>query len=150
MIREAAERTGDDVGDGTSTATVLAHAILAEGVRNLAAGASAVDLKRDLDRGHRIAVSVLKDISRPVSSRKEKSQVATISARNDSSIGGLVADAVERVGPEGVISVEEAKGTETTLEVVDGMQFDRGFLSPYFGNHHYWRTWQSKACSYRS
>ena len=132
MIREAAERTGDDVGDGTSTATVLAHAILAEGVRNLAAGASAVDLKRGLDRGLRIAVSVLKDISRPVSSRKEKAQVATISAHNDSTIGETVADALERVGQEGVISVEEAKGTETTTEVVDGMQFDRGFLSPYF------------------
>ncbi|HEU4477329.1 MAG TPA: chaperonin GroEL [Pyrinomonadaceae bacterium] len=132
MIREAAERTGDDVGDGTSTATVLAHAILAEGVRNLAAGASAVDLKRGLDRGLRIAVSVLKDFSRPVSSRKEKAQVATISAHNESTIGELVADALERVGQEGVISVEEAKGTETTTEVVDGMQFDRGFLSPYF------------------
>ncbi len=132
MIREAAERTGDDVGDGTSTATVLAHAILAEGVRNLAAGASAVDLKRGLDRGLRIAVSVLREVSRPVSSRKEKAQVATISAHNDSTIGELVADALEKVGQEGVISVEEAKGTETTLEVVDGMQFDRGFLSPYF------------------
>lgn len=132
MIREAAERTGNDVGDGTSTATVLAHAILAEGVRNLAAGASAIDLKRGLDRGLRISVSVLKEVSRPVSSRKEKAQVATISVHNDSSIGELVADALERVGQQGVISVEEAKGTETTLEVVDGMQFDRGFLSPYF------------------
>ncbi len=132
MIREAAERTGDDVGDGTSTATVLAHAILAEGIRNLAAGASAVDLKRGLDRGLRVAVAALRGISRPVSSRKEKAQVATISAHNDSSIGELVADALERVGQEGVISVEEAKGTETTLEVVEGMQFDRGFLSPYF------------------
>ena len=132
MIREAAERTGDEVGDGTSTATVLAHAILAEGIRNLAAGASAVDLKRGLDRGLRIAVASLKNMSRPVSSRKEKAQVATISAHNDSSIGELVADAVEKVGQEGVITVEEAKGTETTLEVVEGMQFDRGFLSPYF------------------
>lgn len=132
MIREAAERTGDEVGDGTSTATLVAHALLAEGIRNLAAGASAVDLKRGLDRGLRIAVASLKDISRPVSSRKEKAQVAAISAHNDSSIGELVADAVEKVGQEGVISVEEAKGTETTLEVVEGMQFDRGFLSPYF------------------
>lgn len=132
MMREAAERTGDKVGDGTSTATILAHAIFAEGVRNLAAGASAVDLKRGLDRGLRIAVEQLRKISRPVSSRKEKAQVATISAHNDATIGELVADAVERVGQEGVISVEEAKGTETALDVVEGMQFDRGFLSPYF------------------
>jgi chaperonin GroEL len=132
MMREAAERTGDKVGDGTSTATILAHAIFADGVRNVAAGASAVDLKRGLDRGLRVAVAQLRKISRPVSSRKEKAQVATISAHNDESIGELVADAVERVGQEGVISVEEAKGTETALEVVEGMQFDRGFLSPYF------------------
>ena len=132
MIREAAERTGDEVGDGTSTSTLVAHTILAEGIRNLAAGASAVDLKRGLDRGLRVAIAALKNISRPVSSRREKAQVATISAHNDSSIGELVADAIEKVGQEGVISVEEAKGTETTLEVVEGMQFDRGFLSPYF------------------
>ena len=132
MMREAAERTGDKVGDGTSTATILAHAIFADGVRNVAAGASAVDLKRGLDRGLRIAVEKLRSISRPVSSRKEKAQVATISAHNDTAIGELVADAVEKVGQEGVISVEEAKGTETTLEVVEGMQFDRGYLSPYF------------------
>ena len=132
MIREAAERTGDKVGDGTSTATILAHAIFADGVRNVAAGASAVDLKRGLDRGLRVAVEQLKSISRPVRSRKEKAQVATISAHNDTTIGELVADAVEKVGQEGVISVEEAKGTETTLEVVEGMQFDRGYLSPYF------------------
>jgi chaperonin GroEL len=132
MMREAAERTGDKVGDGTSTATILAHAIFAEGVRNLAAGASAVDLKRGLDRGLRVAVEQLRKLSRPVSSRKEKAQVATISAHNDATIGELVADAVEKVGQEGVISVEEAKGTETALEVVEGMQFDRGFLSPYF------------------
>jgi chaperonin GroEL len=132
MMREAAERTGDKVGDGTSTATILAHAIFADGVRNLAAGASAVDLKRGLDRGLRVAIEQLRKISRPVSSRKEKAQVATISAHNDATIGELVADAVEKVGQEGVISVEEAKGTETALEVVEGMQFDRGFLSPYF------------------
>ena len=132
MIREAAEQTGDKVGDGTSTATILAHAIFADGVRNVAAGASAVDLKRGLDRGLRLAVEHLRKLSRPVSSRKEKAQVATISAHNDTSIGELVADAVEKVGQEGVITVEEAKGTETALEVVEGMQFDRGFLSPYF------------------
>ena len=132
MIREAAERTGDEVGDGTSTSTILAQTIFADGVRNVAAGASGIDLKRGLDRGLRVVVDALHNISRPVGNRKERAQVATISAHNDSSIGELVADAVEKVGQEGVISVEEAKGTETTLEVVEGMQFDRGFLSPYF------------------
>jgi chaperonin GroEL len=132
MIREAAERTGDAVGDGTTTATLLAHAIFAEGVRNVAAGASAIELKHGLDRGLRAAVARLREISRPVTTRREKAQVATISAHNDAAMGDLVADAVERVGGEGVISVEEAKGTETMLEVVEGMQFDRGYLSPYF------------------
>ena len=132
MIREAAERTGDAVGDGTTTATLLAHAMFAEGVKNVAAGASAIDLKRGLDRGLAVAVAALRAQSRPVASRKEKAQVATISAHNDAGIGELVADAVERVGGEGVISVEEAKGTETALEVVEGLQFDRGYLSPYF------------------
>jgi chaperonin GroEL len=132
MMREAAERTGDAVGDGTSTSTVLAHAILADGVRNVAAGASAIDLKRGLDRGLKVAVETLRSLSRPVQSRREKVQVAAISAHNDTTIGELVADAVEKVGAEGVISVEEAKATETVLEVVEGMQFDRGYLSPYF------------------
>jgi chaperonin GroEL len=132
MIREAAEKTGDAVGDGTSTSTILAHAIFAEGLKNVAAGASAIDLKRGLDRGLRAAVAAIKALSRPVESRKEKAQVAAISAHNDPTIGETVADAVERVGREGVISVEEAKGTETALEVVEGMQFDRGYLSPYF------------------
>ena len=132
MMREAAERTGDAVGDGTSTSTVLAHAILADGVRNVAAGASAIDLKRGLDRGLKVAVETLRALSRPVQSRREKVQVAAISAHNDTTIGELVADAVEKVGAEGVISVEEAKSTETVLEVVEGMQFDRGYLSPYF------------------
>ena len=132
MLRQAAERTGDVVGDGTSTSTVLAHAILAEGIRNVVAGASAVDLRRGLDRGMRAAVAALKGLSRPVASRKEKAQVAIISAHNDAAIGDLVADAMERVGNEGVITVEESKTTETVLEVVEGMQFDRGYLSPYF------------------
>jgi chaperonin GroEL len=132
MIREAAERTGDAVGDGTSTATVLAHAIIAEGLRNIAAGASGVELKRGLDRGLRVAVDTIRSLSRSVESRKEKAQVATISAHNDASLGELVADAMEKVGSEGVVSVEEAKTTETALEVVQGMQIDRGYLSPYF------------------
>lgn len=132
MIREAAERTGDVVGDGTSTSTVLAQAIIADGLRNIAAGASAVDLKRGLDRGLRVAVEAIRSLSRPVASKREKGQVATISAHNDASLGELVAEAMEKVGSEGVVSVEEAKTTETTLEVVQGMQIDRGYISPYF------------------
>ena len=132
MMREAAERTGDVVGDGTTTSTILAYAMLAEGLRNIAAGASAIDLKRGIDAGVRAATEALRSMSRPVASKKERAQVATISAHNDSAIGELVADAMERVGPEGATSVEEAKGMETALEVVEGMQFDRGFLSPYF------------------
>lgn len=132
MLRQAAEKTGDMVGDGTSTATVLAHAIFADGVRNVVAGASAIDIKRGLDRGTQRAVEALKAISRPVESRREKEQVATISAHNDATIGQLVGAAMEKVGNEGVITVEEAKTTETALEIVEGMQFDRGFISPYF------------------
>ena len=132
MLRQAAEKTGDAVGDGTSTATILAHAIYAEGVRNVAAGASAIDLKRGLDRALEAAVKSLAGQARRVSSRKEKAQIATVSAHNDPKIGDLVADAMEKVGDEGVITVEESKTTETTLEVLEGMQFDRGYLSPYF------------------
>ena len=132
MLRQAAEKTGEAVGDGTSTATILAHAIYAEGVRNVAAGASAIDLKRGLDRGLAAAVKALETLAKPVSSRKEKAQVGTISAHNDPSIGELVADAMEKVGEDGVITVEESKTTETTLEVVEGLQFDRGYMSPYF------------------
>jgi len=132
MLRQAAEKTGDVVGDGTSTATILAHAIFADGVRNVTAGASAIDVKRGLDKGLAAAVEALKAMSRPVGSRREKAQVATISAHNDPAIGELVADAMEKVGGEGVITVEESKTTETVLEVVEGMQFDRGYTSPYF------------------
>jgi chaperonin GroEL len=132
MLREAAERTGDVVGDGTTSATLLAHAILSEGVRNVAAGASAIDLKRGMDRGLTAAVAAVRALSRPVESRREREQVATISAHNNPAVGSLVADAVERVGAEGVISVEEARTTETTLDVVQGMQLDHGYLSPYF------------------
>jgi chaperonin GroEL len=132
VLREAAARTGEAVGDGTTTSAILAHTIYADGLRNVAAGASAIDLMRGLDRGLCIAVDALRKLSRPVKTRREKAQVATISAHNDATIGVLVADAVEKVGSEGAISVEEAKGTETALEVVEGMQFDRGYLSPYF------------------
>ena len=132
MIREAAERTGDAVGDGTTTSTLLAHAILAEGVRNVAAGASAVDLKRGLTRGLKAAVESIRALSRPVTNQREKAQVATISAHNNSTVGDMVAEAVEKVGAEGAITVEESKTTETVLEIVEGMQFDRGFISPYF------------------
>jgi chaperonin GroEL len=132
MIRQAAERTGDAVGDGTSTATILAHAIFAEGVRNVAAGASAIDLKRGVDRGIKVAVESLRGLSKAVQSRREKAQVASISAHNDLAVGELVADAFEKVGAEGVVSVEESKTTETQLEIVEGLAFDRGYLSPYF------------------
>jgi len=132
MVREAAERTGEAVGDGTTTSTLLAHAILAEGVRNVAAGASAIDLRRGLTRGVHAAVDSIRKLSRPLASKREKAQVATISAHNNAMIGDLVADAVEKVGADGVITVEEAKTTETVLEIVEGLQFDRGFLSPYF------------------
>jgi chaperonin GroEL len=132
MLRQVAERMGDSVGDGTTTSTLLAGAIFSDGVRNVVAGASAIDLKRGLERGLSVAVQAVRDLSRPVKSTKEKAQVATISAHGDAKIGNLVAEAVEKVGDEGVISVEESRTTETVLDVVNGMQFDRGYVSPYF------------------
>ncbi len=132
MLRQVAVRTAEEVGDGTTTATILAQAIWSEGLRNVVAGASAVDLRRGLDRGLQAATRALSALSRPIQSAKERAQVATISAHNDLSIGEMVAQATERVGSEGVITVEEAKGIATELEVVEGMQFDHGYLSAYF------------------
>jgi chaperonin GroEL len=132
MLRQAAVRTGDAVGDGTTTATLLAYAIFSEGVRNVVAGASAVELKRGFDAGARAAADALRALAQPVKTRAEKAQVATVSAHGDRSIGALVAEALERVGADGVVSIEEAKGMETTLDVVEGMRFPQGYLSPYF------------------
>src|SRR4029079_8302956 len=123
MLRQAAERTGDVVGDGTSTSTILAHAIFADGLRNVVAGASAIDIKRGLERAAKSTIEALKALSRPVSTRKEKAQVAAISAHNDEAIGELVAAAMEKVGGEGVITVEEFKTTENGLDVVEGLTF---------------------------
>ncbi|MDP2302265.1 MAG: chaperonin GroEL [Ignavibacteria bacterium] len=132
MVREVASKTSDVAGDGTTTATVLAQAIYREGLKNVTAGANPMDLKRGIDIAVTKVVEYLKSISKEVEGREEIAQVGSISANNDKSIGNLIADAMEKVGKDGVITVEEAKGTETNLEVVEGMQFDRGYLSPYF------------------
>lgn len=133
MVREVASKTSDVAGDGTTTATILAQAIVREGLKNVTAGANPMDLKRGIDLAVKKVVEGLKEISKTVGDDKEKiAQVGSISANNDRTIGDLIANAMEKVGKDGVITVEEAKGTETTLEVVEGMQFDRGYLSPYF------------------
>ncbi|MBI5463414.1 MAG: chaperonin GroEL [Ignavibacteriales bacterium] len=133
MVREVASKTSDVAGDGTTTATVLAQAIVREGLKNVTAGANPMDLKRGIDLAVKKVVEGLKEISKTVGDDKEKiAQVGSISANNDRAIGDLIANAMEKVGKDGVITVEEAKGTETTLDVVEGMQFDRGYLSPYF------------------
>jgi chaperonin GroEL len=131
MVREVASKTSDVAGDGTTTATVLAQAIYREGIKNVTAGASPMELKRGIDRAVRAAVESLDRLSKPVEG-KDIAHVGTISANNDSEIGKIIAEAMDKVGKDGVITVEEAKGLETTLEVVEGMQFDRGYLSPYF------------------
>jgi chaperonin GroEL len=132
MVREVASKTSDVAGDGTTTATVLAQAIYREGYKNVTAGANPMDLKRGIDAAVKSITDGLKSISREVEGRKEIAQVGSISANNDSTIGDLIAEAMEKVGKDGVITVEEARGTETTLDTVEGMQFDRGYLSPYF------------------
>lgn len=132
MVKEVASKTSEVAGDGTTTATILAESIYREGMKVVAAGANPMAVRRGIEKAVETAVEELKKLSREVSGREEIAQVATISANNDTSIGKLIADAMEKVGKDGVITVEEAKGMETTLEVVEGMQFDRGYLSPYF------------------
>jgi len=132
MVREVASKTSDLAGDGTTTATVLAQAIYREGIKNVAAGANPMDLKRGIDKAVEVVVEELKKISKPVKSHKEQEQIASVSANNDKKIGALIAEAMEKVGKDGVVTVEEAKSMETGLEFVEGMQFDRGYLSSYF------------------
>ncbi len=132
MVKEVATKTSDVAGDGTTTATVLAQAIFREGLKNVTAGANPMELKRGIDKAVEAVVEELKKMSVPTAGKKEIAQVGSISANNDKEIGDLIADAMEKVGKDGVITVEEAKGLETTLETVEGMQFDRGYLSPYF------------------
>ncbi|AEN72877.1 60 kDa chaperonin [Rhodothermus marinus SG0.5JP17-172] len=132
MVKEVASKTSDVAGDGTTTATVLAQAILTAGLKSVTAGANPMDLKRGIDKAVEVVVAELRKMSQEVQDKNRIAQVATISANGDKAIGQLIADAFEKVGKDGVITVEEAKGTETTLEVVEGMQFDRGYLSPYF------------------
>jgi chaperonin GroEL len=132
MVKEVASKTSDVAGDGTTTATVLAQAIIREGMKNVTAGSNPMALKRGIDKAVEAVVEEINKLSKPTKGKKEISQVASISANNDKTIGDLIADAMEKVGKDGVITVEEAKGVETTLEVVEGMQFDRGYISPYF------------------
>jgi chaperonin GroEL len=132
MVREVASKTSDQAGDGTTTATLLAQSILREGMRNVTAGSDPLDLKRGIEKGVAKVVDELKKLSKEITSKEEIAQVAAISANNDESIGELIADAMDKVGKDGVITVEEAKSIETSLDVVEGMQFDRGYVSPYF------------------
>ncbi len=132
LVKEVASKTADEAGDGTTTATVLAHAIFREGLKNITAGANPVEVKRGMDKEAAAIIAELKNIAKEVKDKKEIAQVATISANSDEKIGNLIAEAMEKVGKDGVITVEEAKGINDELEVVEGMQFDRGYLSPYF------------------
>jgi len=132
MVKEVASRTSDVAGDGTTTATILAQAIFREGAKSVAAGSNPMDIKRGIDKAVEVVVAELKKLSKPTKDQKEIAQVGTISANNDEAIGGIIAEAMSKVGKEGVITVEEAKGLETELDIVEGMQFDRGYISPYF------------------
>src|ERR1700693_665689 len=132
MVKEVASKTSDVAGDGTTTATVLARAIFAEGAKMVAAGHDPMSIKRGIDKAVAKIIQSLKDASKPTKGRDEIAQVGTVSANGDKAIGDIIAEAMDKVGKEGVITVEEAKSLETTLDVVEGMQFDRGYLSPYF------------------
>src|SRR5258705_1841312 len=132
MVKEVASKTSDIAGDGTTTATVLAHAIVREGLKNVTAGANPMGLKRGSDKAVDLVVEELKKMSKSTKDKKEIAQVATIASNNDKAIGNLIAEAMEKVGKDGVITVEESKSAETVLDLVEGMQFDRGYLSPYF------------------
>ncbi|MBC7196784.1 MAG: chaperonin GroEL, partial [Deferribacterales bacterium] len=132
MVKEVASKTSDVAGDGTTTATVLAQAIYREGMKNVVAGANPMELKRGIDKAVEAVVAKLKEISKPIQNKTEIAQVGTISANNDKEIGDIIADAMDKVGKDGVITIEENKSTDTVLDVVEGMQFDRGYLSPYF------------------
>ena len=132
MVKEVASKTSDVAGDGTTTATVLAQAIYREGSKLVAAGHNPMELKRGIEKGVETVVAELKKFSKPTKEQKEISQVGKISANNDETIGNIIAEAMAKVGKEGVITVEEAKSMETTLDIVEGMQFDRGYISPYF------------------
>ena len=132
MVKEVAEKTSDTAGDGTTTATLLTHSIYKEGMKNVTAGASPMGLKRGIDKAVEVVVDELKRMAKPVKDKKETAQIATISANGDETIGNLLADAMDKVGKDGVVTVEEAKSMATTLDVVEGMQFDQGYLSPYF------------------
>ena len=134
LVKDVASKTSDNAGDGTTTATVLAQAIVMEGLKYVAAGFNPIDLKRGIDKAVAAAVAELKKQSKPVTTSKEIAQVGSISANSDSSIGQIIADAMDKVGKEGVITVEDGKSLENELDVVEGMQFDRGYLSPYFIN----------------
>jgi len=132
MVKEVASKTSDTAGDGTTTATILAQAIYREGSKLVAAGMNPMSLKRGIDKAVQVVSEELKKISKPVQDKKEIAQVGTVSANNDTTIGEIISEAMAKVGKEGVITVEEAKGMETTLDIVEGMQFDRGYVSPYF------------------
>jgi chaperonin GroEL len=149
MVREVASKTSDNAGDGTTTATVLAQAIVDEGMKFVAAGMNPMDLKRGIDKAVAAAIEELRKISKPTTTNKEIAQVGAISANSDAEIGDIISEAMDKVGKEGVITVEDGKSLKNELEVVEGMQFDRGYLSPYFINQPPFSTTRSSSCTTR-